>query len=131
MQINIKATGIELTGAIKDYVEKRLSGLDKFLKDNNEEAYLDVEVGKTTEHHKKGQLFRSEANIRTGNKVMFRAVGEEFDLYASIDAIKEDLERQMTATKDKKTTLFRRGARSVKKMLKGISKRNPFTSKYD
>ena len=56
--------------------------------------------------------------------------GEEEDLYAAIDAIREDMFRQLTENKDRNETLFRRGARSVKKMLKGLSDRNPFTSKY-
>jgi hypothetical protein len=32
--------------------------------------------------------------------------------------------------KDRNQTLFKRGATSVKKMMKGLSKRNPFTAKY-
>jgi ribosome-associated translation inhibitor RaiA len=33
MKINIKATNIELTSAINDYVNKKLIGLEKFTKD--------------------------------------------------------------------------------------------------
>ena len=130
MQINIKATGIDLTSAIEEYVRKRLEGLKKLLADENMSPLFDVEVGKTTEHHKKGEYFCAETNVRSA-KGNFRAVAEEADLYAAIDEMKEDLERQLVEKKDRGQTLLRRGARSIKKMLKGLSKRNPFTSKYD
>ncbi len=130
MQINIKGTGMELTGAVKDYIEKRLASIEKYVKNENGEAVAEVEVGKMTEHHKKGEWFKAEVNLRA-NGELIRAVSNESDLYAAIDDAKDQLERQLTGTKDKKLTLYKRGARSVKKMLKGISKRNPFTSKYD
>ena len=58
-----------------------------------------------------------------------RTVSHKEDLYSAIDDVKEEAMVALVSMKDKKDTLFRRGARSVKKMLKGISKRNPFTSK--
>ena len=128
MRTNIKATNIELTGAINDYVNKRLSGIEKFTKsEDNVIAY--IEVGKTTNHHKRGDVFRAEFNIEiSGNK--FYAFSEKEDLYSAIDGAREELIRQVSSSKDRKQTLFKRGSSSIKKMLKGISDRNPFTSKY-
>ncbi|MDQ5961859.1 MAG: Ribosomal subunit interface protein, partial [Patescibacteria group bacterium] len=60
----------------------------------------------------------------------YRATSETSDLYAAVDDVKDDLFETITSEKDRNQTLWKRGARSVKKMLKGISKRNPFTSKY-
>ncbi|MEI6660345.1 MAG: ribosome-associated translation inhibitor RaiA [bacterium] len=128
MSINIKATNMELTSAISDYVNKRVASLEKFAKGNDEMACY-VEVGKTTNHHKQGEFYRAEFNLDiNGDK--FYAESEKEDLYAAIDAVREDIYRKITSTKDRKETLFKRGARSVKKMIKGLSKRNPFTSKY-
>ena len=128
MNINIKATNMELTSAINDYVNKRLSGIKKFVKDG-EEMIAHIEVGKTTNHHKQGDVFRAEFNIEiSGSK--FYTFSEKEDLYAAIDDAKEEIVRQITSNKDRKQTLFKRGASSIKKMLKGISHRNPFTSEY-
>jgi len=126
MTINIKATNIELTEAIEDYVNKKLESLDKFSKDNEMNIY--VEVGKTTKHHKNGDLFKSEINLGLNGKNFFTN-SEKDDLYAAIDESIEDLVRRITYKKDKDNALFKRGAMSIKKMLKGFSKRNPFTSK--
>lgn len=126
MNINIKATNMELTDAISDYINKRLSGISKFLK--NGEMIARVEVSKTTSHHKHGDIFRAELFIEiSGNE--FYTFSEKDDLYVAIDDAKEELFRQVSSDKKRKQTLFKRGSISVKKMLKGISDRNPFTSK--
>jgi len=124
---NIKATNMELTSAINDYVNKRLSGIEKFIKEGDK-AIAQIEVGKTTNHHKQGDVFRAEFNIEiSGNK--FYTFSEKEDLYSAIDDAKEEIVRQITNKKDRRQTLFKRGATSVKKMLKGISDRDPSTSK--
>ena len=126
MTINIKTTNMDLTPAIEDYVNKKLASLEKFKGDG--EASIYVEVGKTTNHHKQGELFKAEINLGLNGKNFFTD-SEKDDLYKAIDESEEDLIRQITYKKDKDQTLFKRGAMSVKKMLKGVSKRNPFTSK--
>ena len=127
MNTNIKATNMELTGAITDYVNKRLSGIEKFVK-RGEKVIAYIEVGKTTKHHKQGDVFRAEFNIDiSGNK--FYTFSEKEDLYQAIDDAKEEIINKIASNKDRKQTLFKRGAASVKKMLKGVSDRNPFTSK--
>lgn len=129
MNINIKATNIVLTEAIRSYVTKRIESLSKLIERVKNDVVIDVEVSQTTKHHKSGGIFKTEVTIRNAGQ-KFRAVSTKDDLYASIDDAREELERQMTTGKDRSGTLFRRGARSVKKMLKGLSNRNPFTSKY-
>jgi len=127
MNINIKATNMELTEAINAYVNKRVMSLGKFSKDG--EMIVFVEVGKINNHHKKGEVFRSEFNIELSGRKFF-AEAETEDLYKAIDETKEEIARQLINTKDKDKTLFKRGSNSIKKMLKGLTKRNPFTSKY-
>jgi putative sigma-54 modulation protein len=127
MNTNIKATNIELTEAISDYVNKRVASLEKFSRGAEMSSY--VEVGKTTNHHKQGDVFKAEFDIKIAGTQFF-AMSEQSDLYAAIDDAKEEIVRKITHSKDRKKTLFKRGAISVKKMLKGISKRDPSTSKY-
>ncbi len=126
---NIKATNIELTDSIRDYVEKKLAIVEKYVKrETMERIYVDV--GRSTNHHKQGDVYRAEFDmIISGEK--FYAAAEAEDMYAAIDEAHEEIVRQITEDKDHKISLIRRGARSVKKMLKGLSKRNPFTSRVE
>lgn len=127
MKINIKATNMELTSAISDYINKRLDGIKKYFK-NQEGTIVYIEVGKTTNHHKQGEVLKAEFNIEiSGEK--FYALSEKEDLYSAIDDVQKEIIRQVSQNKDRKQTLYKRGASSVKKMLKGLSNRNPFTSK--
>mgnify|MGYP003423114230 CR=1 FL=1 len=127
MNINIKGTNMELTSAISEYVNDRLSKIEKYSKQGALSGH--VEIGKTTNHHKQGEVYKAEFDININGEKFF-VVSEKEDLYSAIDDAKEEIVRKITHTKDRKQTLYKRGAASVKKMLKGISNRNPFTSKY-
>ena len=120
MHKNIKATNITITPAISEYIEKRFSAFDKFVPQGNLENVLcEVEVGKTTRHHKSGDFFKAEVNLHlSGNN--FYAISEKDDLYAAIDDVKDEIVHQITSHKDKSQTLYRRGALKVKNLLKGI-----------
>jgi ribosomal subunit interface protein len=121
-----------LTEAIKDYVSKRITNLEKLLSNieaQKGEARVDFEVMKTTNHHKAGEIFHASCKINLDGENFYGQSDSE-DLYSAIDQVKETLFNEINKNKDRKQTLFKRGATSVKKMLKGISKRNPFTSKY-
>ena len=132
MKINLQGKNIELTTAINDYVLKRVGNLEKLLKHIEEggaEAMVRFDVAKTTNHHKGGEIFHADCSI-TIKGDNFYSSAEKEDLYAAIDAVKENIFHEIQKHKDRKQTLFKRGAASIKKMLKGLSKRNPFTAKY-
>lgn len=132
MQINLQSKNMVLTEAIKDYVLKRVTNLGKLLSNieaEKGEAMVNFEVVKTTNHHKAGEIFHASCMINVGGNKFFGESDNE-DLYCAIDEVKETLFNDIQKNKDRKQTLFKRGATSVKKMLKGLSKRNPFTSKY-
>lgn len=132
MQINLQGKNIELTEAIKKYIIKKVARLEKLLSGVEErggEAKLTFEVKKSSNHHKAGTVFHASGLIDTKDGEFYGSADEE-DIHAAIDAVEENLFREITKNKDRRRTLFKRGAASVKKMMKGLSKRNPFTSKY-
>ncbi|MFZ2621252.1 MAG: ribosome-associated translation inhibitor RaiA [Minisyncoccia bacterium] len=123
MNIKLRAKNFDITPAIDDYVTKKISTLEKFLgsKDN---ILCEVEIGRTTIHHKQGDIFRAEVNIiEPGDKQIF-AVAEEVDIYTAIDVVRDEAEREIVSKKTKQDTLFRRGATRLKNLLKRINYRN-------
>jgi len=132
MKINLQGKNMELTEAIKDYVLKRVTNLEKLLstiETRGGEVMVNFEVGKSTKHHKSGVVFHADCLININGKKFYSSSDKE-DLYQAIDEIRESLFNEIRKNKDRRQTLFKRGAASVKKMMKGLSKRNPFTSKY-
>mgnify|MGYP001576399814 CR=1 FL=1 len=131
MQINLVGKNIELTEAIKEYVVKRVTNLEKLLtriEGRDGKVLVNFEVGKSTNHHKTGFVFHADCLININGKKFYGSADKE-DLYEAVDSVKDSLYNEINKNKDRRQTLFRRGALSVKKMLKGFSKRNPFTSK--
>jgi putative sigma-54 modulation protein len=118
MNINTKTTNIEMTEAISNYVDKKVGMLQKFFNDT-EEVLVNVEVGKTTKHHKSGDYFRAEIHLLVGGKDYY-ATAETDDLYASIDKVKDDISSELSSNKKKSLRLFRKGALKIKMILKGI-----------
>ena len=122
MKINIKATGIQLTPAISSYVEKKVGSLEKYVS-GVPEVMAQVEVGKSTQHHKTGNVFRAEVHL-IGPGLDQYAFEETPDLYASIDKVKDEIIRKLTASKGKRFALARKGAKAVKDMMRGIFRGN-------
>jgi ribosomal subunit interface protein len=117
MNISIKSTNIELTPALKDYTEKRISGISKF---TGEEAMAVIEIGKTTAHHKNGDIFRAEINVTTTLGKQFRSASEKSDLYEAIDDVRNEIVRELSSAKGKKEALWKKGARKFKNMIRGF-----------
>lgn len=122
MNIKIRSVNFEVTDAINSYINKKVSSLDKFLS-NSENILCEVEIGKTTEHHKSGDIFKAEINIDIPGGRQIYAVAEEVDLYTAIDVVRDEAERKIVSTKDKYKAVWRRGATQVKNLLKMIDPR--------
>lgn len=109
-----------LTPAIEEYINKKIGSLEKFFSDSSN-ALCEVEVGKSTEHHKSGEIYRAEVNISLPGMPQVFAVAHESQLYAAIDIVKEETEREILSKKNKKTALFRKGAAKIKNIIKSLN----------
>lgn len=98
MKINLLGTNIELTPDIKGYVEEKIGGLERY-SDNIIGA--SVELGKTTEHHNKGNIFRAEVNLQLPGQVI-RHVESADNLLPAINAAVKGLKLQINKYKGKK-----------------------------
>lgn len=121
MKINIKATAMDLTPAIADYLKEKMAHLDRFIEAHDDDSvFADVEIGKTTKHHKEGDFFKAEINLNFEGKI-FRTEISQDNLYAAIDLAKDDIVEQVRSFNKKKNTLLRRGGRTLKNILKKIT----------
>ena len=124
MQIDIKVKNIELTDAIRSFVEEKINSLDAKVARFGDVVRAEVEVGRTTQHHNKGQIFRAEVHIRLPGKVVY-VESTNKDLYVAINAAKKEASQQILAYKGVREAKFKRGARTIKRgarRLKGGAK---------
>jgi len=97
--IEIKAKNIELTEAIRSYVEERVMTLEK-LCEKYSPCDVRAEVRKDSNHHQKGEIYTAELNMTLPGGVL-RAESTKEDLYAAIDEAKDDLKRQLVDRKER------------------------------
>ena len=76
-----------------------------------------VEIGKEGLHHRKGQVFYAECQVRFPKKSLRSAVRAK-DLKLAITEVKDELQRELKQYKEKITSQTKRRARVLKKELK-------------
>jgi len=103
MQINIKATNLELTPAIREYIEIKIGSLKRFLKrfEDKSEIEVFVEIARTTRHHHKGNVFYAEVTFSIGKKI-FRAEHSDWNIRVAIDRVKDKLQEEIKKYKETK-----------------------------
>ena len=86
MITTLHGTGIELTDAIRDYVDKKIEGLQKFMP---QATKIEVNIGMRNHHHLKGKIFFAEMEVHqpAGNLLVEK---EAEDLYKAIDKVKPE-----------------------------------------
>ncbi len=114
MNITISGTHIDLTDALQNRVREQFARLEKILDPN---ARVMVEIGKTTDHHKNGNVFKAEGKIIEPKAEYFADIITT-DLYMSIDSLSDELFNQITQSKRRHRVLLKRGSAAIKKLLR-------------
>ncbi|TSC78509.1 MAG: ribosomal subunit interface protein [Parcubacteria group bacterium Gr01-1014_33] len=120
MRVTIRQKDIEITPALHEYIKQKIvRPVEKFLKREEREGtpLLDIEVARTTRHHKKGEVYRVSVSLTLGKKLI-RAEVENEDVHAACDVIEDELKRKITSYKTRAFSMFKRMARRVKKELR-------------
>jgi len=126
MKINIKATNIELNDSLRFWVQEKIGELEKFLGvfgpedlivGEKENIEFWVEIGKTTKHHLKGDVFRAEVQLYLPRKSL-RVVTTNSDLRTAINEAKDELQREIKKYKEKRLGKAREWARMAKEKFR-------------
>lgn len=104
MRLQIKAKGFDLTPSLQQFIEEKMSGLEKYVSrwDENDSVLLTVEVAKTTNHHNKGEIFYAEANLDIP-KHLVRVEESGEDMHSTVEMMKDKLKKELLKLKDKMT----------------------------
>lgn len=113
MKINIKATNLDLTPAIREYIEEKIGSLDRFLRrfvgvrpcvglkrfESKNEIEVFVEIARTTKHHRHGNVLYAEATVPIGKKIL-RAEHFDWDIRVAIDKVRDKLQQEIKKYKE-------------------------------
>ncbi len=108
MNIIIRAKNMTLTPTLREFIEEKINSLEKYCRQcqaaddpaltSKTEAV--VEVGMITRHHKKGDVFEAQCQFMLNGRKL-HAKTEADDLEKAIDAMRDDLQDQLTRAKEK------------------------------
>lgn len=99
MKIRVKATNIESTTYLNKLIEDKIKDIERLLLGFSK-ATAEVEVGLTSRHHQKGDIYRAEIQIKIPGKLL-RAVSEKEDFRAALTDAKDELQSQIKKHKEK------------------------------
>lgn len=130
MKIIIKTKNIELNQALRDWVDKKIGPLEKFMPVFQDEDYVNsffgkekptveawVEIGRDSFHHHKGLVYRAEAQLHFPKKNL-RAESYSKYLRAAVTKVKDNLQRQIKQYKNKAAARRKRKERASKKIIR-------------
>ncbi|ADU97385.1 ribosome hibernation-promoting factor, HPF/YfiA family [Thermovibrio ammonificans] len=112
LKLNLIGDGIDLTGAIKNTLEEKLSKLEKYLGDDERrEVFADVIVRK--------EKYRSSVEVVIYNVFdhTLRIKKETDDLYTAVDYVVDAAEKQLRRLKDKVKSASKKEAQKHKKQI--------------
>ncbi len=97
MQLIVQGKNIEVTDRLREYVEKKVSRLDRYMPNITEvRVELSAESARSAEHRQVAQL-----TLRAKGKIL-RAEERTDDIFASIDAMVNKIHRQIARYKGKR-----------------------------
>lgn len=97
MTINIRAMGMELSPAIRSYVEEKLGSLEKF----GQIMQIDVDLGMESQRHQKGSIYTCAAIVQIPGDVL-KVQRDTEDLYKAVDKVRDHLREMLSQLKEKK-----------------------------
>jgi ribosomal subunit interface protein len=113
--ITFKHTNSDTDSRIHEFVRQKLVSLEKYVADGVE-ARVEVEFEKVASH-KSGPICRVEVNVWVDGS-LYRADNTQETFEAAIDVVKDDLDHEMKKAHKKRNSLFRKGSRKIKEMLR-------------
>ena len=97
MKLIIKTTNFTLTPDIKEYLEKKIQSVDKFLKKKNSDSdsiEARIEIGLPSQHHHSGNIYYVEINISLPGRLI-RSTSQKDDIKTAIVDVKKKIQREI------------------------------------
>lgn len=98
MNIQIKTENLKLTKEIKEYAEKKVRALMKYLGSIPIMEAI-VKLALVSKHHQKGDIYECKIQLKLPKKTLIVMKVEE-DIFKAIDKVKDHLERSIEKYKE-------------------------------
>jgi ribosomal subunit interface protein len=111
----------EITSLVTDIAQRKLTALKKYLGKTDAITQVYVELGKVSEAHQNGNVWRAQINLDfKGKRYHSDRTGERIQI--AIDAAIRDLEVELRKAKFRKQSMLRSGESKLKSFIRGFGK---------
>ena len=100
MEIRIKTKNLKLNPKLEKFIQDKLKVLQKFFPANAVKI-IDVEIGMTSRHHQKGDIYSAEIQTETPLGRVLRAYSEKDKIEIAILDAKKEIEAQFVKFKER------------------------------
>ncbi len=119
MQLIIKGKNMEITDSLREYVQRKLSKLGRYLPTIDE-----VRVELSTESVKSKERQVVQVTMRS-NSTILRAEERSADILAAVDAVRDKLQRQIKRYKEKPIRVRERAQAAAQRVEPGLEELAP------
>lgn len=121
MEIQFKGTHFEIPEALTTRITDKLTKIETLLKDKADEAFVYVELGRETEAHKNGVVWRAEFNVDVeGTRT--RAESTRDTIEEACDDALRTLAQEITKQHAREGSLMKRGGSAIKDIMRGFGR---------
>ena len=107
-----------LSVSVEEYIAKKMKALDKIAAHFDGAVTAEVEAGRTTRHHRSGDVFRVEIMVQVKKKNL-RAEATGKTVLEAMDKAQKDMHTELERLKGKDVDAIKTGGRAIKKLIKG------------
>ncbi|MEK7628767.1 MAG: HPF/RaiA family ribosome-associated protein [Patescibacteria group bacterium] len=115
MNTTVKWTNATANAQVESYLDERMKAVEKLIDESESEALCRVELAHESSKH--GESWRAEITLSAGGQ-KFRVEQSDTTINAAIDAVKDEIMRQLRTGKNKRMSAVRKGGAAIKKMLR-------------
>lgn len=114
--IMFKFTQTPVVYHLQDLVTQKFQSLERYV-GGKTDVRCEVEFLKVAPHQR-GAIYQVEVNL-WADGVLYRAEATEENFEKAIDGVRSELDTELGRARTKRMSLFRRGARKMKAMMRG------------
>lgn len=119
MQIHFKGSNYDLPAPVTGFARRKVEGLQKYLGKRKENARAYVDLGKETDAHQNGRIWRADINLDVdGNRFYAKAVEESIE--KAIDQAVSDLASELHTARKREQSLMKKGGGVIKSLMRGF-----------
>lgn len=121
MNITFKGTNYTITPDIEKLCTERIHAATRSLGAQKDSALVEVELELVEERKNNNAVYRAEVNVSVDGK-LYRAESTRRSMRNAISDVKKGLGNEIRKDRGKNSSMFRRGGRKVKSLLRGFKR---------